>query len=111
MILECPIPSPVIAILSFLFILLFGIFLVEMVCCVRVFSIFRSPNSLLHSSFFALVVDVSRSWCVIGICWLCLSVASLDKESAVSFPSIPWCDGIRVIIIYLWSLASSVYVS
>ena len=37
-------------------------------------------------------------------------VAFLAKESGFSFPSIPWYDGIQVIIICLWSLVSSVYV-
>ena len=45
-ILECPIRSLVMAIFSFLLILLFGIFLVEMACNVVYFgSICRSPNS------------------------------------------------------------------
>ena len=48
---------------------------------------------LFHSSLSALLVEASRSWC--GI-----------KKSAFSFPSIPWCDGIQVIIIRLWSLVS-----
>ena len=67
---------------------------------------------LFHSSLSALVVEASRSWCWIGMLdsFVRSVVASLTKESAFSFPSIPWCDGIQVIIICLWSLVSSVYV-
>ena len=68
---------------------------------------------LFHSSSLSvLVVEASWSWCEIGMLASIVRsvVASLTKESAFSFPSIPWCDGIQVIIICLWSLVSSVYV-
>ena len=54
---------------------------------------------LFHSSFSALVVEASRCWCGIGMLASfvrSLVVASLAKESAFSFPPIPWCDGIQV---------------
>ena len=59
---------------------------------------------LFHSSLFALVVEASRSWCGIGMLasFVRSVVASLAKESALSFPPIPWCDGIQMIIICLW---------
>ena len=51
---------------------------------------------LFHSSLSALVVEASsHSWCGIGmlVSFVWSVVASLAKESAFSFPSIPWCDG------------------
>ena len=58
---------------------------------------------LFHSSRLALVVDLG-----VGLgCWLRL-FGLLFASLAFSFPSIPWCDGIQVIIICLWSLVSSV---
>ena len=45
-------------------------------------------------------------------CWFrLLLLLCLAKESAFSFPSVPWCDGIQMVIICLWSLVSLVYVS
>ena len=41
---------------------------------------------LFDSSLFALVVEASGSWCRIGML-------------AFLFPSVPWCDGIQVMII------------
>ena len=117
MILECPIRSLVIAILSFLLVLLFGIFFFFFffgrngVLC-RVFCFYLIVQILFHSSLSALVVEAGRSWCGIGMLdsFVPSVVASLAKESAFSFLSIPWCGGIQVIIICLWSLVSSMYV-
>ena len=93
------------------YIVVWYFFLVEMVCRAVYFdSICRSPNSV---QFFSFSFETNRSWCAIGMLdsFVRSVVASLTKESAFSFPSIPWCDGIQVIIICLWSLVSSVYVS
>ena len=68
---------------------------------------------LFHSSLSALVVEAGRFLCEIGMSasFVRSVVASLAKESAFSFHSIPWCNGIQAIIVCLWSLVSSVYVS
>ena len=56
---------------------------------------------LFHSSLSALVVEASRFWRGIGMLdsFVRSVVASLAKESAFSFPSIPWCEGLQMIII------------
>ena len=47
---------------------------------------------LFHSSLSALVFEASRSWCGIGMLasFVRSVVTFLVKESAFSFPSIPW---------------------
>lgn len=67
---------------------------------------------LFHSSLSDLIVEASRFWCGIGmlVSFVRSVVAALSNVSAFSFPSFPWCEGIQVIIICLWSLVSSVYI-
>ena len=52
--------------------------------------VFVVVQILFHSSFSALVVEASRSWCGIGMLdsFFRSVAASLAKESAFSFPSV-----------------------